>query len=398
MGRVVITGIGLITPLGHSWDDFGVRIINGDSGIKPTQLTDGDREFNIPTARIEDFDPEEELPNCKVASLGRNSHLSVFAARNALAMSGLEGGDVSGLVVGVSSPSNEVLDDGYRRLFSGSGRASPIFIPKAMTNAPVSAVSIDLGITGFSYSVASACSSANHAIINAALYIQSGHAKTVLCGASDAGLTFSNLNAWNGMRVLAQDTCRPFCKTRSGIVLGEGAVFFMLEDQQHAEKRGARILAVLDGWGQSSDSFSMTTPHVEGIERAIFGAVESANWTSEKVDYFNSHGTGTPLNDLAENDALFGVFGKPADKILVSSTKSVHGHLLGASGGIELAATLAAITRHKIPPTMNMVEKDDRINLSVVSENAENEHVKRALSASYAFGGHNTVLAVSAPM
>lgn len=398
MRKVVISGIGLITPLGKNWNDFVQKILIGQGAIKNTTLLlEGKKDLNVPLAKIDDFDPQYDLPNCKVGVWDRATLLSIFSARQAMLAAGLHGKEIDGLIVGISTTSIEVLDDSYRRTLLGNGRIPPLNIPKSMPNAPASAVCIDLGIKAFSYSVASACSSANQAIINAALLIKTGQAKKVLCGSADSALTYSNVNAWAGMHVLAKDTCRPFCKTRSGLALGEGSVFFVLEEKDSAITRGANILAELDGWGQSSDAYSITTPHVEGIAAAIRAAIKDANMSINEIDYFNAHGTGTVLNDTTESKAIIEVFGDKGKLLPVSSTKSLHGHLLGASGGIELAATIAAIRHNTVPPTINLIEQDEEVQLNIIANYPSERNISRALSASYAFGGHNTVLAVSAP-
>lgn len=398
MHRIAITGIGLVTALGKTWDGFAENVTSGRSAIVPTTLTmDGKPDLTLPLALISDFDAKRDVPNCKIDAWDRLTHLSLYAARKAVGSATVVGSEIDALILGSSTTSIETLDDSYTRTLLGNGRIPPLNIPKSMPNAPVSAVSIDLGIKGPSYAVASACSSANQAIINAGILIRSGEAKRVLCGAVEAGLRYSNVNAWNGMRVLSKDTCRPFCKTRSGLVLGEGAVMFVLENMNDARARGATILAELSGWGQSSDAHSITTPHVEGIVAALQASLKYAGLTADDLDYINAHGTGTPLNDRTESAAILQALGESAARIPISSTKSLHGHLLGASGAIELAATIASMHRGKIAPTMGWQEPDDAITINVVKNVSQAANITHALSASYAFGGHNTVLAVSAP-
>lgn len=396
MRRIAITGIGLITPLGKTWDEFCDNTLAGRSAIKPVTLNmDGKPALTLPLAQVADFDAARDVPNCKIDAWDRLTHLSVYAAREAMRSAQVRGADVDGLILGSSTTSIETLDDSYRRTLLGNGRIPPLNIPKSMPNAPVSAVSIDLGITGPSYAVASACSSANQAIINAGILIGSGEAKRVLCGAVEAGLRYSNVNAWNGMRVLSKDTCRPFCKTRTGLVLGEGAVMFVLEDMEAALTRGAGICAELTGWGQSSDAHSITTPHVGGIVTALEKAMESANLSPDQISYINAHGTGTPLNDKTESAAILEALGDAGKSVPVSSTKSLHGHLLGASGAIELAATIASMQAGQIAPTMGWQQVDDAVTINIVKDMPQKAQIEHALSASYAFGGHNTVLAIN---
>jgi nodulation protein E len=262
-----------------------------------------------------------------------------------------------------------------------------------MPNAPVSAVSIDLGIRGISFAVASACSSANQAIILAAEMIRSGSAKVAMAGGVEASLTFSNLTAWKSMQVLADDTCRPFCATRSGLVMGEGGALFVLEELNHALSRGVPILGEIIGWGQSSDARSITTPDTDGISKAIENALIQARLAPKSIEYINAHGTGTKLNDATESRAISRVFGAAVNDVVVSSTKSLHGHLLGGAGAVELAATLAGMEGGVIPPNANMIEKDVNVDFIVATQPVRRDF-STALSASYAFGGHNSVLAI----
>ena len=272
-----------------------------------------------------------------------------------------------------------------------------MMIAKCMPNAPVSAVRMDLGIEGISYAVASACSSANQAIINAAALITSGAAKTALAGGVEASLSYTNLSAWTAMHVLTQDTCRPFCATRSGLVMGEGSTVFVLEDWDHAKARGATIYAELLGWGQSSDAKSLTTPDQVGIERALGATLKHAQLDPSEINYINAHGTGTELNDVTEAKALNAVFGAMIETVQVSSTKALHGHLLGAAGAIELAATIAGLKGGFAPPNVGITEPDPEIKLNL-SEPGNRSPIKAALNASFALGGHNSVLAVGHSM
>lgn len=396
MHKVVVSGIGLVTPLGKSWNAFQDHLLSGDSAIKHVTLDYAQRSLSAPLAQVLDFSTEIDLPAFKISAWDRASQFAVFSARNALIDADLRGEDFDSLIVGVSTTSVEVMDDSYRRIMLGNGRVPPLSIPKSMPNAPAAAICIDLGIEAPSYSVAAACSSANQAIINSAQLIRSGVAKRVLCGATEASLQFSNVSAWSGMRVVANDTCRPFCKTRSGLALGEGAAFFVLEEKETAKARGAHIWAEISGWGVSSDAHSITTPCVDGVTKSIVSALTHSQIGANQIDYINAHGTGTPLNDVTESIAIRRALGAEAERIPVSSTKSLHGHLLGASGGIELAATIASIQCETIAPTVNWVERDGDIDINVVKNTPISAKINHALTASYAFGGHNTVLAISA--
>ncbi len=395
MIRVVITGIGLVTPLGRNWGEFCGRVKSGASAIqRRTEQLEGFPDLTLPVAAVADFDPARDLPNCKIRVWDRLSHFALYAARAAVADAGISGENIDALILGSSTTSVETLDENYWRFLRGNGRISPMMIARCMPNAPVSAVSMDLGIRGASHAVASACSSSNHAIISAASQIRSGAAKTAIAGGVEASLSYSNLSAWKAMHVLSDDGCRPFCATRSGLVMGEGAALFVLEDMKHASARSAHVHAELLGWGQSSDARSLTTPDREGIEAALRNALNNSGMDPRDIDYVNAHGTGTELNDSTEAAALTSVLGEHSDKIPVSSTKSLHGHLLGAAGGIELAATLSGIAGRFVPPNVGVISQDEDVRLNVSLEPAQGD-ITTALSASYAFGGHNTVLAVS---
>ena len=396
--RIAITGIGLITPVGRDLASFSAQIQNGISAIeRRTYTLDGFPDLTLPVAPVDDFDPRWDLSNCKVKAWDRLSHFAIYAARQAVLDANVTGLEIDALILGSSTTSVETLDENYNRLLRGNGRISPMMIAKCMPNAPVSAVSMDLGIEGISYAVASACSSANQAIINAAALITSGAAKTALAGGVEASLSYTNLSAWTAMHVLTQDTCRPFCATRSGLVMGEGSTVFVLEDWDHAKARGATIYAELLGWGQSSDAKSLTTPDQGGIERALGATLKHAQLDPSEINYINAHGTGTELNDVTEAKALNAVFGAMIETVQVSSTKALHGHLLGAAGAIELAATIAGLKGGFAPPNVGITEPDPEIKLNL-SEPGNRSTIKAALNASFALGGHNSVLAVGHSM
>lgn len=397
MARVAVTGVGLVTPLGMTWQVFSDNVVNGRGVIAPATLRFESRsDVQLPLATIPEFNCAKELPNFKANSWDRATKIAVAAARQCIEASGLNGSDLGGLIAGVSTNSAEGLDESYYRLMRGNGRVSPMTIPRSMPNAPAAAICIDQQITGLSYTVASACSSANQAMINAAMLVRSGQLQSVLCGATESSLTFSNVSAWLGMRVTADDTCRPFCGSRKGLVLGEGAAFFVFENFEAARCRGASILAEISGWGMTSDAQSMTTPCQNGITEALKVALADAKLAPSDIGYMNAHGTGTPLNDVTESAAIQATFNEQNKALPVSSTKSMHGHLLGASGAIEMAATIAAVRHGVAPPTINWEEPDGDIHINVVKNEPMEVPIDHALSASYAFGGHNTVLAVSA--
>jgi nodulation protein E len=265
-----------------------------------------------------------------------------------------------------------------------------------MANAGASHVSMEFGVTGPAFTLSTACSSSNHAIGMALQLLRSGMADMVLAGGSEAPMSFGLLKAWEAMRVVAPDTCRPFCKDRHGIILGEGAGMLVLEPLEIARARGAYIYAELAGAGMSADASHITQPTVEGPVRAIRAALADAAMPLEEVGYINAHGTGTPGNDPAETRAIREVFGPLADRLAISSTKSMHGHALGAAGAIEAVATLLAMRENILPPTANFTEPDPLCDLDYIPNAARPAKIKAALSNSFAFGGLNAVLAFRA--
>ncbi|WP_284262148.1 beta-ketoacyl-[acyl-carrier-protein] synthase family protein [Roseicyclus amphidinii] len=395
MRRVAITGIGLVTPLGKDWNAFCEALASGRSAIQPTLFSQENMaDLTLPAAMVEEFDPRVDVPGVKANSWDRSSHFAIYAARQAAQNAGVTGDGIEALILGSSTTSIDTVEENYQRYFCGNGRMSPMAVAKSMPNAPVSAVSIDLGISGISYAVASACNSANQAIINAATMIQHGVIDTAMAGAVESNFTHGNVSAWNAMRVLSQDTCRPFCTSRSGLVLGEGGVVFVLEDLERAQAQERRIYAEITGWGQSSDAQSMTTPYQAGIEKALRTALIHADIAPCEIDYINAHGTGTDLNDPTEAAALDQVFSRALTNIPVTSTKGMHGHLLGASGAIELAATLAGMEHSFVPPNVGLQDQIEgsKFRSPII---AEPYTIQTAMSASYAFGGHNSVLVVT---
>jgi nodulation protein E len=270
-------------------------------------------------------------------------------------------------------------------------RFSPFTIPKAMANAGASRISFEHGVTGPVYTVSTACSSANHAIGQAFWMIRNGVADLAIAGGSEAPFSPGMLKAWEGMRVVSPDTCRPFSRDRKGLILGEGAGMLILEALDQAKSRGAKIYGELAGFGMSSDAHHLTQPSAEGAARAMRAALEDASAKPEAIGYINAHGTGTLANDPTETEAIRAVFG--ARQPMVSSTKSMHGHALGAAGALEAAATLLALSRKIIPPTANFLAPDPTCDLDVVPNIAREAEIEWALSNSFAFGGLNAVLA-----
>jgi nodulation protein E len=352
-------------------------------------------------AQVRGFDAAKHFEAGREAYLDRFAQFSVVAAREALRHSGLNltpslrerGAVICGSAVGGQS----AIETGFEDLYvSDRGRVHPLTIPKTMANAGASQICMDLGITGPTYTVSTACSSANHAIGQAFRLVRDGDAEMAVTGGSEAPFTLGLLKAWEAMRVIAPDTCRPFSKDRRGMILGEGGAMMILEPLEAAKSRGAKIYAEICGFGMTADAHHLTQPAVVGPARAMLGALREAGLTPEQVGYINAHGTGTPGNDPVESRAIREVFGTHADKVGVSSTKSMHGHALGAAGALEAVATILALHYGILPPTANYNERDPECDLDYIPNQPRNAHVEAALSNSFAFGGLNAVVAFRA--
>ncbi|HXG34103.1 MAG TPA: beta-ketoacyl-[acyl-carrier-protein] synthase family protein [Bryobacteraceae bacterium] len=396
--RVVVTGIGVISALGHNSTQFWARLSAGVSGIGPIQSVDCSQFRFRNGAEVRDFRPQDHFEEREMDFLDRFAQFAVVAAREAVRDAAVEwnGGlrrrtaVVTGSCVGGQTTEDAAFAEVYR---DGRSRVHPMTIPRIMANAGASQISLELGVTGPVFTVSTACSSANHAIGQAFWMVRDGVADLAITGGSEAPFSFGNLKAWEALRVVSPDTCRPFSKGRRGMILGEGAAMLVLEPLEAARARGARIYAELVGFGMSSDAYHITQPSVEGPVQAMDAALEDAGLEPEAVGYINAHGTGTQANDPTESAAIRAVFGPHADRLAVSSTKSMHGHTLGAAGAIEAAATVLALRHGLLPPTANFLEPDPECDLDVVPNQARRAEVEYALSNSFAFGGLNAVLA-----
>jgi nodulation protein E len=398
--RVVITGLGIISPLGLNLPDNWRALSEGRPAIRPLDSVDVSRVPMKPmnAAQVRGFDAEKHFEAGREAYLDRFAQFSVVAAREALRDSGLaltaalreNGAVVCGSAVGGQS----AIEAGFEDLYvSGRGRVHPLTIPKTMANAGASQICMDLGFTGPTYTVSTACSSANHAIGQAFRLVRDGEAEIALTGGSEAPFVIGILKAWEAMRVIAPDTCRPFSKDRKGMILGEGGAMMILEPLEAAKARRARIYCEICGLGMSSDAHHLTQPLVAGPARAMRGALRDAGMAPEEIGYINAHGTGTPGNDPVESQAIRAVFGAHADKLAVSSTKSMHGHALGAAGALEAVATALALHHGILPPTANYNERDPECDLDYIPNQPRQMKVEAALSNSFAFGGLNAVIA-----
>ena len=398
MRRVVVTGIGVVSALGNNAEDFWGAVSSGRSGIGPiTKVDTADLRFKN-AAEVRGFDAAEHFEDKNLLWLDPFSHFGIVAAREAVADSGIiftdELRDRAGVITGSCLGGKETEDNLFFDLYGAKkSRFPPTTIPRAMSNAVASHVSMEFGLTGATFTISTACSSANHAIGHAFWLVRQGTLDAAITGGSEAPLTFGNLKAWETMRVVSPDTCRPFSKDRSGMILGEGGAMFVIETLDSAVARGAKIYAEITGFGMSADAHHLTMPLAEGAAKAMRGALSDGNTAPETVGYINAHGTATQANDAMESNAIRLVFGEHADKISVSSTKSMHGHALGAAGALEAAATVLGLHNKLLPPTANFNEPDPECGVNVIKNEALAAEPEAALSNSFAFGGLNAVLA-----
>jgi nodulation protein E len=399
--RVVITGIGVISALGHNRAENWEALAAGRSGIGRIESVDVGRLRFQNGAEVKGFAPERWFDAARLAPLDRFAQFAVIAAREAVEDAGIELTPAlrerTAVVTGTGVGGQNAQQAGFEDLYlSGRERVHPLTIPRTMASAGASHISIELGTLGPALTVSTACSAANHAIGLAMRLVRSGEADFALAGGSEAPFSYGLLKAWEALRVIAPDTCRPFCRDRLGMILGEGAAMLALEPLEAARARGARIYAEVAGFGMSSDAHHITQPSVDGPVRAMRAALEDARAPLDAVGYINAHGTGTPGNDAVEAQALRRLFGRLTDRIAVSSTKSMHGHALGAAGAIEAAATALALYHGLLPPTANFTSLDPACEIDVICLQARPARVELALSNSFAFGGLNAVLAFRA--
>ena len=333
--------------------------------------------------------------------MDRFAQFSVVAARQAIHDSGVELTaelrEQTAIICGSAVGGQSAIEAGFEDLWvNGRGRVHPLTIPKTMANAGASHIAMDLGLSGPAFTISTACSSANHAIGQAFRMVRDAEAEMALTGGAEAFFNVGMLKAWEAMRVISPDTCRPFSKDRKGMILGEGGAMMILEPLERAQARGARIYGEVCGCGMTADAHHLTQPTVEGPARAMRAALREAGLAPEAIGYINAHGTGTPGNDPVESRAIRAVFGPHADKIGVSSTKSMHGHALGAAGALEAVATLLVLCKGILPPTANFTERDPECDLDYIPNQARKAEVGAALSNSFAFGGLNAVVAFRA--
>lgn len=396
MHRVAITGLGVVSALGIGREAHFSGLAEGRNGIRRLDMRDADR-LTIRIGAQAPFDETACFGRQERALFDRVTQFALVAAAEALAQSGLEITEELGLqtatIIATAMGGLHTQDDNYRTVYHDrKNRVHPFIIPRLMANAPVSQVSMKYGLKGPAYSVATACASSNHAIGQAFNLVRSGAVRAAVTGGTESVLVFGGIKAWEGLRVMSKDGCRPFSKNRNGMVLGEGCAILILERMEDAEARGADVLAELCGAGVTADAADIVAPDVEGASRAMTLALDDARMTPEEVGYINAHGTATMMNDRTEAAAIRQALGPAADGVMVSSTKSMHGHAIGAAGALEAAAVVMALDRGVVPPTINREEPDPEIGLDVVPNLAREARIDAALSNAFAFGGLNAVL------
>ncbi|WP_170339135.1 beta-ketoacyl-[acyl-carrier-protein] synthase family protein [Ruegeria arenilitoris] len=399
MKRVVITGAGTINSLGHSVPDTLEAMREGRCGISELEFRDVDRLSIKIGGQVRGFEAEGRFNRQQMALYDRFTQFTLTAAKEAIDQSGLEfHGELSvrsGVVLGTAGGGVSTWDDNYRSVYEdGKNRVHPFVVPKLMNNAAASHISMEHNLKGPSFTVSTACASSNHAMALAFQMVRSGAAPAMITGGSESMLCFGGVKAWEGLRVMSKDACRPFSANRNGMVQGEGAGVFVFEEYEHARARGAEILCEVAGYAMSSDATDIVMPSKQGAARAMAGALKDAGLNASDVGYINAHGTGTAANDKTECAAVADVFGRHADDLMISSTKSMHGHLIGGTGAVELLACIMAVRDGVIAPTIGYEEPDPECALDVVPNEAREAEVNVALSNAFAFGGLNAVLAL----
>ena len=399
MRRVAITGLGAICALGRTTAEVAESLRQGRSGIAPIESTDASQLRFRNGAEVRGYSHQGYFEDRQADFMDRFAQFAVIAAREAVTCAGVEwtpelretAAIITGSCVGGQSTEDVGFHDVYKM---GLNRVHPLTIPKTMANAGASHISMEFGITGPSYTISTACSSAGHAIGQAFWMVRNGITDLALAGGSEAPFSFGILKAWEAMRVVSPETCRPFSKDRRGMVLGEGAAMLVLEPLEAALARGATVHAEIAGFGMSADACHITQPSADGAAKAMRAALRDAGLAPEAIGYVNAHGTGTLANDATETAALHAVFGAHAGKLAISSTKSMHGHALGAAAALECVATVFALRDGVLPPTANYNVPDPECDLDVIPNQARQAQVEWAISNSFAFGGLNAVLAL----
>ena len=396
--RVVVTGMGVVSPIGADVKSYWEGLSSGACGVvRRTFSVDEELSITLPCAPVDGLEERFAAQGRDTARADRVSQLAVAAADEAIENAGLDiAGENAGraaCIMGAGIGGQTTFDQAYIGMLRKGRRPHPLSILRIIPNAPASHMSIRYGLKGPAFAISSACASGAHAIGVAADLIRNDGADIALAGASEAILTYGAMEAWRAMHILADETCRPFSKNRNGLVIGEGAAVLVLEEEERARARGAEIVARVAGFGMNADGKDMINPAMEGAAAAMRGALDGVRVDSPGAVYINAHGTGTLMNDPTETAAIRAVFGPGADALIVSSTKSMHGHLLGAAGGVEAVASLLALTQGAAPPTINYDQPDPDCDLNYAPNEAIERKFDIAVSNSFAFGGLNAVVA-----
>lgn len=396
--RVVITGLGIISAIGNNVEDFWANLSAGITGIGPiTSIDTTNVKINV-GAEVKGYTASEHFEKKELDMLDRFAQFCVYTAKQAVKDAKIEFTpemqDSTAVITGTSMGGELTHEKTLYELFKeGKTRAHPFTIPMVMLNSGASQVSMAFGLMGPSYTLSTACASSNHAIGNAFWLIRNGVCDMALAGGSETPFTWGYLKSWEAIRVVAPDTCRPFSKDRQGMILGEGGAMVFMETLESAQQRGAKIYAEIVGFGMTSDASHITKPSQIGAEKAIKLALKDGGLQSTDIDYINAHGTATIINDAMEVAAVKNVFGDHTQHISMSSTKSMHGHVLGGTSALEAVATSLAVYHDLCPPTANYQEPDPECDMDIVPNHAKKKTIRAALSNSFAFGGLNAVIA-----
>ncbi len=399
MRRVVITGSGTINALAWDVPETLAAFREGRCGISALAFRDVERLSIRIGGQVHGWDGAAHFDRQQLTLYDRFTQFTLHAARQAIEESGLSFSGAlaerSGVVLGTAAGGVTTWDENYRTVYeAGKNRVHPFVVPRLMNNAAASHVSMQYNLLGPSYTVATACSSSNHAMGQAFQMVRSGMSEVMITGGSESMLCFGGVKAWEGLRVMSRDACRPFSANRNGMVQGEGAAVFVFEEYEHARARGAPILAEVVGFGMTSDGADIVMPSADGAARAMRAALRDGGIDPDAVGYINAHGTGTAANDRTECAAVRTVFGDHADHLMVSSTKSMHGHIIGGTGAVELLACIMALRDGVVAPTVGYEVPDPACDLDVVPNTAREASIDVALSNAFAFGGFNAVLAL----
>ncbi|PCI59088.1 MAG: beta-ACP synthase [Gammaproteobacteria bacterium] len=399
--NIVITGFGCISAAGNNVEQFSQTIFsepkNDSNTITPITRFDTSNITTKIAAEVKNYCPQEHFNKTQLKQLDRFSQFALLATDEAILSADLHLSPTTAartcVIYGTSIGGQETIEQAYQQYYGqNQKRPHPFTVPKLLPSSASSQISMKYGITGPSFATSSACASSGHAIAMAVLMLRTGMVNVAIVGGSEACITAGNFQAWEGLRVLSNDTCRPFSANRSGLVIGEGAGSLILETQQHAQQRNAKIYAQLVGVGMSSDAHNIVQPLAQGAQQAMQAALNDANLSAEKIDYINAHGSGTLQNDMSETQAIHHTFKQHAQQLVISSTKAVHGHVLGAGAAIESIATILALQKQCLPATHNYQQVDHQCDLNYLTDGVVNRNINYGMSNSFAFGGQNCSL------